>query len=251
MDKPLALGSEIKTIRELIDKMARTQPEAKFLISPETGRILTFRGLQEQSSVLSTQLLQLGLEFGDKVAFLMDNGLFTVQLFFGAMYGGFVSVPLNVRAGVSQLSYTLDHCDAKVVFVEQQYTSLINEVMTNVRRPVHIIPADIDCFASEIQIQRSTSALTAPAPEDVALLMYTSGSTGQPKAAVHSHRTVLAHARNSVYSHELTSLDCSLLVLPLYHINAECVTLGPDAIERRLGHCASSIQRQPVLGLAG
>ena len=74
----------------------------------------------------------------------MDNGLFTAQLFLGAMYGGFVSVPLNVRAGVSQLSYTLDHCDAKVVFVGSQYNALIKEVMAHVRRPVEVISADLD-----------------------------------------------------------------------------------------------------------
>ena len=76
----------------------------------------------------------MGLEHGDKIAFLMDNGLFTAQLFLGAMYGGFVSVPLNVRAGVSQLSYMLDHCDAKVVFVGSQYNALIKEVMADVQQ---------------------------------------------------------------------------------------------------------------------
>jgi len=57
--------------------------------------------------------------------------------------------------------------------------------------------------------------------------MYTFGSTGQPKAAVHTHKSVLAHGLNSMRSHQLTAADRSLLVLPMYHINAECVTLLP------------------------
>jgi amino acid adenylation domain-containing protein len=219
--------SGIQTIRDLIDHKADTQPDVAFLIGPETGRILTFRGLQEQSRFVSIQLQQLLLEPGDKVAFLMDNGLFTAQLFLGAMYGGFVSVPLNVRAGVSQLSYTLDHCDAKVVFVEEKYTGLIKEVLATVRRAVRVMPADVDCFVAECGTPPPISSPPVPASEDVALLMYTSGSTGQPKAAIHSHRTILAGATNSIVSHQLVPTDRSLLVLPIYHINAECVTLIP------------------------
>src|SRR6516165_5936046 len=137
--------AEVMTIRDLIDQMAGTQPDDAFLISPETGRMLTFKGLQEQAHRLHWRFRQMGLEYGDKIALLTDNGLFTAQLFLGAMYGGFVSVPLNVRAGVSQLSYTLDHCDAKVVFVEEKYTGLITEVLAGVRRAVRVIPAEVDC----------------------------------------------------------------------------------------------------------
>ena len=80
-------SSEVNTIRDLIDRMAGTQPDDAFLISPETGRVLTFKGLQEQAHRLHSRFRQMGLEHGDKIAFLMDNGLFTAQLFLGAMYG--------------------------------------------------------------------------------------------------------------------------------------------------------------------
>ena len=98
-----------ETIREAIDAMAMAQPDIAFLISPESGITLSFQKLREQSSLLVKTLRQADLERGDKVAFLMDNGLLTAQMFLGTMYGGFVAVPLNVRAGVMQLSYMLDH----------------------------------------------------------------------------------------------------------------------------------------------
>ncbi len=221
------MDSEIKTVRQLVNRMAETRGEAVFLVSPESGRELTFKGLQEQASGLSGKLREMGLEKGDKVAFLLDNGLFTAQLFLGTMYGGFVVVPLNVRAGPSQLSYTLDHCDAKVVFVADEYHQLINEVLTEIRRPIQVIFADVDGFVGGCETSIEGNLLPTPEPEDVALLMYTSGSTGQPRGAVHSHRSVLAGARNSVAAHLLSPADRSLLVLPLYHINAECVTLVP------------------------
>jgi amino acid adenylation domain-containing protein len=224
------LAAEVMTIRELIDRMAERRPEAYFLMNPETGQVVTFLGLQEQSEVLSTQLQRWGLERGDKVAFLMDNSVFTAQLFLGVMYTGLVSVPLNVRAGVSQLSYMMEHCDAKVVFVGDEYEVLAKEVMTQVRRPVRVIRSEVDgaWAMGDTAAPRTLTAL--PSPEDVALLMYTSGSTGHPKAAVHTHRTILAGGRNSVEAHQLTAADRSLLVLPLYHINAECVTLIPTLL---------------------
>jgi amino acid adenylation domain-containing protein len=221
---------EVTTIRELIDRAAEARPDDPFLMSPETGEVLSFLGLKEQSAVLSTQLLRWGLERSDKVAFLMDNGLFTAQLFLGVMYGGLVSVPLNVRAGASQLSYMVEHCDAKVVFVDEEHAALMTEVMTQVRRPVRVIPCDAGGLATMNDITPPRTDMAVPSPEDIALLMYTSGSTGHPKAAVHTHRTILAGGRNSVAAHELTAADRSLLVLPLYHINAECVTLIPTLL---------------------
>jgi amino acid adenylation domain-containing protein len=221
---------EIRTIRELVDRMSERYPEIVFLISPETGRCITFRALQEQAKAVSIELLDTGLRAGDKVAFLLDNGLFTAQLFLGAMYGGFVVVPLNVRAGVSQLAFTLDHCDAQLVYVSEEYCALIQEVMAEVPRTVRVVRADMDAVREASGSVGVVPELAVPGPEDPALLMYTSGSTGQPKAAVHSHRTVLAGARNSIESHQLTASDRSLLLLPLYHINAECVTLIPTLL---------------------
>src|SRR5271156_2466125 len=223
----MTLNAEAHTIRDLIDRGAEVRPDRVFLMSPETGHELTFKALQQQVRHLCGRFQGMGLAHGDKIAFLTDNGLFTAQLFLGTMYGGFVSVPLNVRAGVSQLSYMLEHCDAKIVFVASQYASLIKEVMADVRRSIEVISADIDGFCQENESPYTIDELPPLAGSDVAMLMYSSGTTGQPKGAVHTHRSVLAHGKNSILSHELTAADRSLLVLPLYHINAECVTLIP------------------------
>ena len=226
MDRQPNFKDGISTLRELIDQRSAERTSDSFLISPDTGRELSFAGLKEQAQLLYTQLREAGLEPGDKVAFLMDNGLFTAQLFLSVMYNGFIAVPLNVRAGASQLSYTLSHCDAKAVFVESQYDALIKEVLPEATCKVRVLPASVDGNLT-VNTASTTDSAPAPAAEDVALLMYTSGSTGMPKAAVHTHSSILAQARNSVLSHELTRTDRSLLVLPLYHINAECVTLVP------------------------
>ena len=223
-------NDHITTIRGLVDEMAQTRPNAIFLLDPETGRTLTFGDLQQQSIALFNLLGQEGLESGDKVAFAMENGLFTAQLFLGTMYARFVTVPLNVRAGVDQLSYMLDHCDAKVIIVGAQSSALIHEAMDSVPRKIRILPADLE-RALQTYTGKSPAVIPSlPGPDDVAMLMYSSGSTGKPKAAIHTHASILAGAGNSVTSHQLTPADRSLLVLPMYHINAECVTLVPTLL---------------------
>jgi amino acid adenylation domain-containing protein len=223
----MAPNSRSTTIRELVAQAARLEADVPFLVDPETQDTLTFSDLEQRSNILSAFLSQQGMEFQDKVAFLMDSGLITAQLFLAAMYSGFVVVPLNIRAGGVQLSYMLDHCDAKVVVVEEQYRELLQEAISNVGRPICVIAASRIGSAGDAQLSPAAMPAHTPRPDDVALLMYSSGSTGQPKAAIHTHSSVLAGGRNAVASHELTSADRSLLVLPLYHINAECVTLIP------------------------
>ena len=215
------------TIRDLIDQMAALQVGQPFIISPETGRVITYDGLQRQLLHISGYFRGLGLSAGDKIGLLTDNGLSAIQLFLGAMYSGLVCVPLNVRAGLSHLSFMLNDCDAKVIFVADNYDKLGEQALTDVQRPIRLVAANIDDLPDAADLSPMLGALSPITSEDPALLIYSSGSTGLPKGAVHSHRSVLAHGRNAAQSHELTTADRSLLVLPLYHINAECVTLMP------------------------
>ena len=214
------------TVRYVVDRTALLQPKVTFLISAESSQVVTFKEFQLHAQSLYIELLRLGLNQGDKIAFLMDNSVPAAELFLGTMYGGFVAVPLNVRAGVAQLSYMLGHSDAKIIFVEDKYRPMLAELTGDIEREVRAISVEADKFtrSTEPSIMDPLPVLQA---EDPALLMYSSGTTGQPKGAVHTHKSILAHGRNSVLAHKLTSKDRSLLVLPLYHINAECVTLIP------------------------
>ncbi len=217
----------IATVRALVDRMSEIGAEKPFLINPESNRECTFAQLRPQSGQIARKLSSMGLAKGDKVAFLMDNGLFTSGLLLGAMYGGFVAVPLNVRAGQNHLAYTLDHCDTRLVFVSEDYRHLLEEARGEIRRDIQVILADPDEGPAWDAADAGEGDLAEVYPDDEALLMYTSGSTGHPKGAVHSHQRFLAAASNSVLAHQLTAQDRSLCVLPLYHINGVNVTLVP------------------------
>ena len=215
----------VSTVRDLIDRMAAVRPDAVYLQSPESREQWSYRDLKEHSQRLTLELFGLGLVAGDKVALMMDNGIFTAGLFLGAMYGGFVPVPLNVRAGRSQIAYMLEHSDAKVVFVSNAYGDVIQDLKAEVGRELVVIQADVDHGPGWDRSRLPEGNLPAVQPEQDALLIYTSGSTGQPKGAIHSHRNFLAGGWNSAIPHELTSADKTLCVLPLYHLNAESVSL--------------------------
>jgi acyl-CoA synthetase (AMP-forming)/AMP-acid ligase II/acyl carrier protein len=212
---------EVTTVRGLIDHMAERRSGEIFVISPETKRELTFEGLQKAAIELASRLLNLGLSKGDKVAFVLDNGLFTAELVLGAMYGGFVPVPLNLGAGRSQLEYILNHCDARVVFVSMEYRDLFRSAVGQVERRIRVIPADPDTDPSWAAKECHDTALPRIDKEEDSLLIYTSGSTGQPKGVVISHRNILAEGSNTINGYRLCPEDHFLCVLPLYHINAQ------------------------------
>lgn len=128
-------------MRAVIDHMADRQEKSVFLFGPETRQEVTFADLHRQVNELARRLLSLGLSKGDKVAFLLDNGLFSARLFLGAMYGGLVPVPLNTRSGKAHLAYALNHCDARVVFVSAEYAGTIDEILGQGGRP-QVIRAD-------------------------------------------------------------------------------------------------------------
>src|SRR5579863_10391418 len=221
---------DFKSIRELIDGMAERQPTAPFLLDADSGQVVTFKKLQDDVRSLCSQFRHLGLSPGDKIALLTDNNVGSVELFLGTMYGGFVSVPLNIRSGVPQLAHMLDHSDATVVYVSNKYDAVIKQAIAEIERPIDLIHTDFDTRPQESESSSTIKGLPPVAGENLALLMYTSGSTGRPRAAVHTHKSILAHSRVPILSHQLTTADRALLVLPLYHANAESVTLIPTLL---------------------
>lgn len=220
----------MNTVRAHIDHRAKTQGESCFLISPEIGSQLSFGELQKSASDIANQLNSLGINIGDKVAFLMTNGLWTTKLFLGAMYGGRVIVPLNAVCGKDQLQYVIDHCDAKVLFVEEDLQEKYKTVFDGLSKDIKVISAcrNNGPVWPENNAGSTNQKEVEIKPDDDALLIYTSGTTGRPKGVLLSHKSVVAGGNNTAIAHQLTRQDRALCVLQLYHINGEMVTvMGP------------------------
>ena len=218
--------SDMETIRACIEQHADASPERLFLIAPDSGQSLSFAQLKSAVDELGQQLDRLGLERGAKVAFLMNNGYWTLRLFLGVMANNRIIVPLNAVAGTLQLVHVLSHSDAEVVFVAPEYGDKLAEIMTQVERPIRVIEISEDSGPDWPTAQNPITTPAAPTAEDTALLLYTSGSTGLPKGAMISHRAVTSGGRNVTEGHQLQPHDRALCVLPVYHINGAMVTVS-------------------------
>ncbi|MCP4471111.1 MAG: AMP-binding protein [Gammaproteobacteria bacterium] len=216
----------METVRACIEQHAGATPERPFLIAPESGQTLSFIQLKDAVDDLGGRLDQLGLAQGAKVAFLLNNGYWTLRLFLGVMANNRIIVPLNAVAGSVQLVHVLDHSDSEVVFVAPEYRDKLAEVMARIKCPIRVVEVTDDKGPDWPAAGGSVTSVAAPTSRDTALLLYTSGSTGLPKGAMISHRAVVSGGRNVVEGHRLTADDRALCVLPVYHINGAMVTVS-------------------------
>ena len=212
----------MRTINHHIDTRAAEQPDAIYLIAPETGAQMTYRDLQADSRRLGRVLYARGYAKGDKIGLMLHNGYQTARLLLGLMYAGFVAVPLNLLSQRSQLEYVLDHSDTRLVFTSAELEPQLRQALAGVARDIGVQVIDPDAMTVFATVP--DAALPAIAPADDALLMYTSGTTGRPKGVLHGHRSVVAGGEFTSSAHRLAASDRVLCALPLYHINGQIVT---------------------------
>jgi long-chain acyl-CoA synthetase len=214
----------MRTIRYYVDLRAREQPDAPYLIAPETGRTLTYGKLKQDSEELGRYLLALSLSKGDKVALMLHNSYQAARLFIGVMYAGFTVSPLNLLSQRSQLAYVLEHSDTRLVFTSTEFFEPLNEVLEKLDQRIELVVIDPDAESIFDADARLHVSLPPVVDHDEAMLMYTSGTTGKPKGCVLSHRSVVAGGEYTSAAHGLTRDDRVLCAMPLYHINGQIVT---------------------------
>jgi acyl-CoA synthetase (AMP-forming)/AMP-acid ligase II len=217
----------MRTIRQLVDDGASTDPRATFFIAPHTGRSLTFGELRDSCTAVSAMLKARGLVPGDHVSLVLGNGIQTVRLLLGAMYGGYCVNPVNLLSQPEQMRYVIDHADARVVFVASEWLERVRDLVANISRPIDLIAIDADgtSLPGEGAVSRAPSVQQDVKPDALALLMYTSGTTGKPKGVMLTQANLAENALAISREHRLGATDRVAAVLPLYHINAFAVTM--------------------------
>ena len=204
-------------------------PDTVWLVSPETGQSISFREVNETISEIGRRLIETGIERGSSIAIAAPNSTASCLMFMAVVCSGFVAVPLNLVAGSAILAYTIEHSEAKFIFVADDCKDLIESAVAQQNSSVKLIKLDpvrgpdLAALPSEVkELQLEGIDLK---PTDIALLMYTSGTTGKPKGVMLSHANLLAAGRFISTGHEIDRNYSCLCVLPIYHINGMCVTV--------------------------
>ena len=222
----------LQTIRELVDHQAVARPQAVLALDTESQAELSFGGLARHLTSIDAWLTEAGASVGRTVAVVMPNGLGTLRLLLGAMATGRCVVPVNLLSQADVLRHVLDHSDCSLVVCAPEWQERVAAALALIDRPLALRLADPQALtlngeqpgAAGVPMPLSRMP-PSPVPGDPALLMYTSGTTGQPKGVQLTQAQLCANAHAIAAEHQLGAADRVLGVLPLYHINAFVVTM--------------------------
>jgi acyl-CoA synthetase (AMP-forming)/AMP-acid ligase II len=220
----------MNTVRELIARAVARDADAVYAVATETGAMLSYRALLAGCRQLARALQAHGIEPGATVSLVMPNGLATVQLLLGCLWAGRCVNPVNLLAQPEQMRYVLEHSDCTLVFAAADWVDRVRAMVSGLARAVAVVAVDPD-FVPPLADDDGGANAVPPAPDDLALLMYTSGTTGRPKGVMLTQANLAANALSISAEHALTAHDRVLAVLPLYHINAFAVTMLAPLVE--------------------
>ena len=214
------------TVAKLIDARAADAADAPYLVAAESGATLRYGELRRACRRLAGVLGRAGVAPGDTVSIVMPNGPQTARVLLGAMYAGCCVNPVNLLSQPEQMLYVLEHSDCKLVFAAPDWAERVRALLARIERSVRLVVVDPDGDAIEGErAEDGDTVPPGPAPQALALLMYTSGTTGKPKGVMLTQANLCANAHAISAEHELGRDDRVAAVLPLYHINAFAVTL--------------------------
>jgi long-chain acyl-CoA synthetase len=237
-------------VSRLVADAAADRPEAFALVEPG-GRSLTWAGLEEDVSRFATGLGAQGVVAGHRVMLALGNRIEFVTSYLGVLRAQVVAVPVNPQATVGELARMIADSGARLVIADQQTAPAVREAVAMVRAALagetDELPTDLLVRAYQPRIfvtgvepeegEQAYDALRAVAarpmpslgdPEKLACLLYTSGTSGRPRAAMLTHRALVANIEQAalVRPPMIHGDDVVLGVLPLFHVYGLNAVLG-------------------------
>jgi len=190
-------------------------------------RRFTYAAFGERCDRLANALLTLGVGRGDRVAVLSCNSHPLLEAYFGVLEAGGVLLPLNIRLAPAELARILSHSGARVLLVDEMFAEVATELEARLDHSLELVwigapPAGRGEARYEELLARASSA-PPPTPtideDDVAELFYTSGTTGEPRGVMLTHRNLYLHALSFLVTFRAAEPDVQLHTIALFHVN--------------------------------
>jgi oxalate---CoA ligase len=203
-----------------VELLAGGSDDSTALSAP--GGALTHGQLRALVAETAAALEAGGIDRGDRVALVLDNGPHAASAFL-AVAAAATAAPLNPAYRAEELAFYLGDLRARLVIVEAGKASPVVDVATQlgiaIARLVALPGRGAGAFALELPSRRAPTSSGAPAPDDVALVLHTSGTTSRPKIVPLTHRNLCASARAVSATLALGPGDRALNIMPLFHIH--------------------------------
>src|SRR3954465_6098183 len=181
----------------------------------------TYRDAHARARKLANALRKLGVRETDRVATLAWNTHRHFEVYYAAAGSGAVIHTINPRLFPDQINYIANHAEDKVVFYDTTFAPLVEKLKSQVKCVKRWIALD-DEYEKLLQAENDRFDWPMFDESTAACLCYTSGTTGNPKGALYSHRSTIIHAYGSALPDalNLSARDCVLPVVPMFHVNA-------------------------------
>lgn len=223
-------GPQDMLMRDFLQLQAQKWQDKTFLYYEDES--LSYRDMNLQSNQVANGLLDLGVSKGEKVGLLLANHPNYILIRYALAKMGGVLVPINTALKGEGLTYIINHSDISTLIIGEQFWPNVKEVMDRLKQLKRIIiaaaekPPDYD-FAPPLNLFIDLISANVEAPEieikpdDMAVILYTSGTTGPPKGVVFNQITPMFNKRPSRYQPDDVIYTC----LPLFHANALALTV--------------------------
>ncbi|KAL4907116.1 hypothetical protein BDW74DRAFT_175901 [Aspergillus multicolor] len=227
------------TLGELLTLQSLQYGDYECLVFPWTGARWTYADLNDEADRVARGMLAMGIQKGDRIGIMAGNCEQYISIFFAAARVGAILVVLNNTYTPSELYYALDHTDCRLLFLTPRINKhSLEEVLTKLGphpkaagtskalEEIVVIRGTYKDFTTYAQVIERGTPLPANAlperetqlqPEDVCNLQFTSGSTGNPKAAMLTHHNLVNNSRFIGDRMNLTSFDILCCPPPLFH----------------------------------
>lgn len=207
-----------KNLWAMVEAAARRNGEGEALVCGEER--LSWRQAVRRARAIASGFVQLGLQRGDRVALLLGNRIEFPLILFAAAQAGLVTVLLGTRQQKPEIAYVLSDCGAKLLIHEASLSDRVPDA-NEVPDLAHRIVVDDDPGKSGFARLSDHPPLEAAADvgeEDIAMILYTSGTTGRPKGAMLAHCNIIHSSMIFAACMALTEKDRSIAAVPLAHV---------------------------------